>query len=201
MKTTLNLATPPGWREQYGFRWAVPTTLAALAGLVLLGHGMTRNYRRYQSIEKQVSEVRGQEGNLKSKLESLELQMEAPEYRQMFQDTRLLNELITARQYSILGLAARVSALLPHDVRLDSLAVVRWHPEKGSVDVRLGIEGKDEKGVETFLTNLEGAPDFSDVVVRDTGVAGDQNSSGGTNGNVLLMCTAHFSPKPVGGAQ
>lgn len=56
--------------------------------------------------------------------------------------------------------------------------------------VRMGLTSKGEDAVETFLNDLEDAPDFKDISIINQGF--QEESSLGTEVN--LMCTARYLP-------
>ncbi len=187
MKVSLNLATPLGWHERY--RLAVGTLVLAVALGVLgsLVRSAVANYREDQSVATSYAQAHQRLVRLQKRVSSLQQYLARPELHRLVEETTYLNGLIERKQFSVAGLTARVSQLLPPDVRVDGLSfsVTAPHPI-----VHLSVEAKSERAFEAFLNNLEGAADFSDVVVANQGFA--DTDTPGNSSTVLATCTAKY---------
>ena len=88
-------------------------------------------------------------------------------------------------------MSARLAGLLPEDAHLTGLALTS--PKKPGDDymVRMGITARNEDAIETFINDLEDAPDFKDVSILNQGF--QEESSQGQQVNV--MCTARYLPE------
>ena len=105
----------------------------------------------------------------------------------MIQKTEFVNQLISRRQFSLTNLTFKVSRLLPPSARLNGLALAS--ASSPAPEVQFAVMGKDEEAVETFLRNLEGSSDFSDVIIKSQGFRG---GSGGGPQEIALVCTAKY---------
>jgi hypothetical protein len=186
MKVTLNLATPPGWHERYGLAAGTLGLVLGLAVLAALGHSAVSNFRHDRSVGQAYTQASAQLNHLQDKESSLGQDLAKPALHSLVSETAYLNGLIERKQFSVARLTARVSELLPPNVRLDAIAFSTVSTEPL---IRLSVEAKDERAFEAFLSNLEGAADFSDVVVTSQGFA-DSSSNSNT---VLATCTARYS--------
>ena len=185
MKLTLNLSTSPSPRERYALAWAVPTTVIALAGLVLLSLLAVRNFREYRSVHRSVLESEQTEARLRTQEMALRRDLEQPQLQEVYRQVQFVNALIDQKQFSLTELTEKVSKLLPGDVRLTGLALSR--AAKDPV-VRFTVAGNDEEAVETFLSRLEDSADFADVAILNQGFA--QEGAGG--GPVNITCVARY---------
>jgi hypothetical protein len=188
MKVYFNLAVAPDRRERYALAWAFPTL--AVAGIVLLWLSFTaiRNLRRAHRAEQSLAQIRSQETAINSKEAGLKRQIDRPEYTKMIQKTEFVNQLISQRQFSLTDLTFKVSKLLPPSTRLNGLALASASTPKP--EVQFAVMGKDEESIETFLNNLEGSNDFSDVVIKSQGFRG---GGGGGPQEIALVCTARYT--------
>lgn len=187
MKVYFNLAVAPDRRERYALAWAVP--VLAVAGIVLVWLSFTaiRDLRRSHKVEQSLAKIRSQEIAIKSKEAGLRKQIDRPEYSKMIQKTEFVNQLINQRHFSLTDLTFKVSKLLPPSTRLNGLALASASvPEPV---VQFAVMGKDEESVETFLSNLEGSSDFSNVVIKSQGF---QGGGGGGPQEIALVCTATY---------
>jgi hypothetical protein len=186
MKITLNLSSAPSPRERYALAWALPVALVALVGLFLVVNSSLASWRNYRKYRDALSEVKNQEAQLQSRQLSLERELDRPEYKELFRDAQFINRLIESRQFSVGELTQKVAKLMPASVHLVGLALSH---QEGAKVVRLTLAGETEDAVETFLVNLEDAPDFDQVEILNQGV--EQGEGGITQ--VLLTCSAHYT--------
>lgn len=187
MKVYFNLAVASERRERYALAWAVPTLVIALLVLLWFAGSSIRYIGRAHRAEKSLADLVTQETALRSKEADLRRQLDRPEYRTLVQKTEFVNELISQRQFSLTDLTSKVSSLLPPAARLSGLALASASTEKP--EVQFVVMGKDTQAIETFLSNLEGSKDFSDVVIKSQGVRG---GSGGGPQEMALVCTAKY---------
>lgn len=187
MKLYFNLAVPPDRRERYALAWSVPTLALALIVLLWLAFTAIRDVRRSHQIEQSLVKVQSQEAKINSKEAGLRRQIDRPEYRSMIKKTEFVNQLINRRQFSLTNLTFKVSKLLPPSTRLNGLALAS--ASAPNPEVQFAVMGKDEASIETFLSNLEGSSDFSDVIIKSQGFRG---GSGGSAQEIALVCTARY---------
>lgn len=187
MKVYFNLAVAPDRRERYALAWAVPTLAVSFIVLVWLAFTAIHDVRRSHQVQRSLAEVRSQEAAMSSKEARLRQQIDRPEYRSMIQKTEFVNQLINRRQFSLTDLTFKVSKLLPPSTRLNGLALAS--ASAPNPVVQFAVMGKDEESIETFLSNLEGSSDFSDVIIKNQGFRG-----GGGSGpqEIALVCTAKY---------
>ncbi|TAM79529.1 MAG: hypothetical protein EPN47_17130 [Acidobacteria bacterium] len=187
MKVYFNLAVTSDRRERYALAWAVPTL--ALSAIVLLWFaGLAIRYmQRAHRAQKSLAESQSQGAALSLKEASLRRQIDRPEFRSLVQKTEFVNQLISQRQFSLTDLTFKVSRLLPPSARLNGLALASSSAAKP--EVQFAVMGKDEESIETFLNNLEGSNDFSDVLIKSQGFRG---GSGRGTQEIALVCTAKY---------
>ena len=187
MKVYLNLAVAPDRRERYALAWAFPTLAVAFLALLWLVATAIRDVRRSHQMQQSLAATRSQDAALRVKEAGLQQQIDRPEFRSMIEKTEFVNQLISRRQFSLTDLTFKVSKLLPPSARLDGLALAS--SAGAQPEVQFAVMGKDEEAVETFLSNLEGSADFSDVVIKSQGFRG-----GGGSGpqQIALVCTAKY---------
>ncbi len=187
MKVYLNLAVAPDRRERYALAWAFPTLAVAILVLLWLAATAIRDVRRSHQIQQSLAVTRSQDATLRVKEAGLQQQIDRPEFRSMIEKTEFVNQLIGRRQFSLTELTFKVSKLLPPSARLDGLALSS--STEAQPEVQFSVMGKDEESIETFLSNLEGSPDFSGVVIKSQGFRG---GGGGGPQQIALMCTAKY---------
>jgi hypothetical protein len=190
MRITLNLSPRASLRDRYALAWSVPATLIGLAVLVLLGRASLHEYRDYRGIQQQVAEVQTRTGELSNQEAAIRRKLEDPAYRELLHKARFVNKLIDQRELSLTKLSARLAGLLPEDVHLTGLALIRPKNLGDDYVVRMGITAKGEDAFETFLNDLEDAPDFKDVSILNQGF--QEDSSQGQQ--VSIVCTARYLP-------
>lgn len=188
MKVYFNLAVAPDRRERYALAWAFPTLALALLVLAWLSFTAIRNLRRAHRAEQSLAQVQSQENAINLKEAGLKQQIDRPEYAKMIQKTEFVNQLISRRQFSLTDLTFKVSKLLPPSTRLNGLALASASSPKP--EVQFAVMGKDEESIETFLNNLEGSSDFSEVVIKSQGFRG---GGGGGPQEIALVCTARYT--------
>ena len=187
MRVYFNLAVAPDRRERYALIWAVPTLVVALLVLAWLGFTSIRDVRRAHRAEQSLAQLHSQEAAINTKETGLRRQIDRPEYRSMIEKTEFVNQVISRRQFSLTDLTFKVTKLLPPSTRLEGLALASASVPKP--EVQFAVMGKDEESIETFLNNLEGSTDFSDVVIKSQGFRG---GGGGGPQEIALVCTARY---------
>src|SRR5579863_3648631 len=160
MRLELNLSPAQSLRQRYLLYWAVPAGFLALLLLVRLGLSIPAGWREYRVARQAALQEQQHDSRLQERIVALQRTLNQPEYRETQREVQFINELIEQKTLSLAELTAKVTALLPPQVRLTALAL----PDaSGDPLVRLGIEGGSERDVEDFLTLLEDSPDFQDV--------------------------------------
>jgi Tfp pilus assembly protein PilN len=187
MKVVLNLAIPPRARERYALYWAIPATLLGVTGLAFLLLFTVRSFREYRAVQKSVAEHQGRENTLRAQEMALRKQLEEPESRRLLDDVQFANELIEKKRFSLTGLAADITDLIPDEVRLTGLALA---PEGQELAVRFVITGKSEEAIESFLSDLEDSPHFKDVRIINQGF----EQTGAASELENIACAAHYLP-------
>jgi len=187
MKVVLNLAIPPSAHERYALYWAIPATLLGVAGLAFLLFFTVRSLREYRAVQKSVAEHQRRENTLRAQEMALRKQLEEPESRRLLDDAQFVNALIEQKRFSLTGLAADITDLIPDEVRLTGLALA---PGGQELAVRFVIAGKSEEAIERFLSNLEDSPHFKDVAIINQGF--EQTAAASELENIA--CTAHYLP-------
>jgi Tfp pilus assembly protein PilN len=185
MKVVLNLAIPPRARERYALYWAIPATLLGVTGLAFLLLFTVRSFREYRAVQKSVAEHQGRENTLRAQEMALRKQLEEPESRRLLDNVQFVNALIEKKRFSLTGLAADITDLIPDEVRLTGLAMA---PEGQELAVRFVITGKSEEAIESFLSNLEDSPHFKDVAIINQGF----EQTGAASELENIACTAHY---------
>ncbi len=187
MKIYFNLAVAPDRRERYALAWAAPLLAVALMVLVWLAYTAIHDVRRSHEVQRSLDLVRSKEAAMRSKEAGLRRKIDRPEFRSMIRKTEFVNQLISRRQFSLTDLTFKVSKLLPPSTRLSGMALAS--ASAPNPEVQFAVMGKDEESIETFLRNLEGSSDFSDIVIKSQGFRG-----GGGSGpqEIALVCTAKY---------
>jgi Tfp pilus assembly protein PilN len=153
---------PVSSRERYALAWAIPLGVMALVVLIVLGATAVKDYRALQNARLTLAQLLGEEAKLQAREASLRQELERPQLKEVYRYSRLINEVIARRGFSIQGLMEKVTRLLPEDVRLDALEL---DLEASGRVVRLAVSAEKEESLEKFLVNLEDSPDFADVSV------------------------------------
>jgi hypothetical protein len=190
MRITLNLSPAASARDRYALAWAFPATLVGLAVLILLGRASLHEYREYRRIQNELVAVQTRADELRNQEEALRRKFEHPASRKLLGQARFVNGLIDQRELSLTELSARLAGLLPEDAHLTGLMLTSPKRPGDDYVVRMGITAKGEDAVETFINDLEDAPDFKDVSIINQGF--QEESSQGQQ--VSLMCTARYLP-------
>ena len=187
MKVYWNLAVAPDNRERYALAWAVPTLAVAFLVLVGLAVFSIHEVRLSHRIQRSLAKAESQDAALRVKETGLRQQIDRPEYRSMIEKTDFVNQLISQRQFSLTQLTYTVTKLLPPSARLNGLALAS--ASVANPEVQFAVMAKDEQSMETFLRNLEGSSDFSDVVIKSQGF---RDVGGNGQQQIALVCTARY---------
>jgi len=190
MRIGLNLSPPPSARDRIALAWAIPATLAGLALLVVLSRATLKEYREYRGINTQLNEVQVRVADLQYQEQAIRRKLDDPAYRDLLHRAGFVNDLIERREFSLSTITARLAGLLPEDAHLTGLAVTSPKKPGDTYNVRMGIAARNEDAIETFLNDLEDAPDFKDVAIINQGFQ-EENSQ---QDLVNVMCSAHYLP-------
>jgi hypothetical protein len=164
--------------------------LAGLAALALLGRASLQEYREYRGYRQQASEVQVRVDALRNKEASIRKKLQDPEGRALLHEVHFVNTLIDERELSLSELSARVADLLPDDAHLTGLALTPPKKPGDDPEVRIGVNAKGEDAVESFINDLEDAPDFKDVSIINQGFQ-EETALGE---QVNIVCTARYLP-------
>jgi hypothetical protein len=170
--------------------WAVPATLVGLVALVLLGRASLHEYRDYRGFQGQLTEVQTRVEDLRNQEAAIRRKLDYPANRKLLAESQFVNQLIDQREVSLAELSARLAGLLPDDARLTGLALVSPKKPGDDYSVRMGITARDEEALETFINDLEDAPDFKDVAIINQGFQEDISQGQQVN----LVGTARYLP-------
>ncbi len=110
--------------------------------------------------------------------------------RDLLHRVNFVNQLIDERQLSLSEVSARIAGLLPEDAALNGLQLVSSKKAGEDYEIRMGITARNEDAIETFINDLEDAPDFRDVTIINQGF--EEQSSQPDQVNVL--CSARYLP-------
>ena len=190
MKITLNLSPAASARDRYALGWAIPATMVGLAALFLLGRASFQEFRDYRGIRDQLAEVQKRNTELHNEEVTIRRKLEDPVYRDLLHRAKFVNTLIEERELSLTALSARLAGLLPEDAHLTGLALTSPKKPGDEYAVRMGITARNEDAVETFINDLEDAPDFKDVSITNQGFQ-EQSSQ---PDQVNIVCTAYYLP-------
>jgi hypothetical protein len=190
MKITLNLSPAASTRDRYALAWAIPATLVGLVVLILLGRATSREYRDYRALDGQLTDVQMRTATLQNEEAGIKRKFDDPVYRDLLHRAQFVNKLIDQKQLSFTEVSARLAGLLPEDAHLTALVLAA--PKKPGDDymLRIGITARNEDAIETFINDLEDAPDFRDVSIINQGFQ-EQSSQ---PDQVNIICTARYLP-------
>ena len=184
MKIHLNLSPSQSLRQRHLLAWSLPLFAISLALLIRLGFSIQTNWTEYRSVSRSVQQEQDRRNELAAREAGLKVQLDEPDNRALLREVRFVNSVIDQRQFSFTEMEAKVTALLPPEVRLTALSM----PDSaGEPLIHVGVEGSSEGPVETFLINLEDSPDFKDTMI--TGAGFDEKGNGAPVG---ISCTAHY---------
>lgn len=175
MKTTLNLALPSSSRERYALAWSIPVGAIGLITVVILSVLAVKDYKALRLERNSLADLQREESKVRADEAALKQELDRPQLREIYRHSRLINDVIDRRQFSMLQLVDKVTRTLPEDVRLDGLELDVESP--GRV-VRLAVSSEKEESLEKFLVNLEDSPDFADVNVVSHGLPDEKSEDG-----------------------
>ena len=193
MKTTLNLAMPSSTRERYALAWIIPVGTLGLIALVLLSVWAVKDYRALSRARASLAELWREEARVRADETAIKQELDRPQLREIYRYSRLINDVIGRRDFSILHLVDKVTQLLPEDVRLDALELDIESPNRV---VRLAVSAEKEESLEKFLVNLEDSPDFADVNIVSHGLPDEKTEDAN---QATVACQVRYvggGPKP-----
>ena len=190
MKITLNLSPAPSARDRYALAWAIPAAIIGLTAAVFLYRASLREYREYRDMQTQLADVQKRVDELRIQESSIRRTLDDPAYQKLLRQSQFVNKLIDDRHLSLSALSARIAGLLPEDAQLTGLALTSPKKPGDDYDVRMGITCKNEDALETFINDLEDAPDFKDVTIINQ--VQEESSQGQ---GVSVISTARYLPE------
>jgi hypothetical protein len=190
MKITLNLSPAPSARDRFALAWAIPAALVGLTALFFLGRASLQEFRDYRIILDQLAEVQKHTADLHNQEVNIKRKLDDPVHRDLLHRARFVNQLIDQRQLSLTDLSTRLAGLLPEDAHLTGLGLTSPKTPGEDYMVRMGLAARNEDAIETFINDLEDAPDFKDVSILNQGFQ-EQSSQ---PDQVNLICTARYLP-------
>jgi len=190
MRITLNLSPSASVRDRFALVWAIPATVLGGALLVFLCRASLREFGEYRGFEEQLADVQARTSDLRNQEAALRQKLEGPAYKDLLRQAKFVNQLIDRRVLSLSALSARLAGLLPEEARLTGLSLTPPKQPGSDYVLRMAISAKGEDAIDTFLGDLEDAPDFKDVSILNQGFQ-EENTQGQ---DVKLLCTARFLP-------
>ena len=189
MRLELNLALHQSAHERYALYWATPVALGALVALVYLTASARRTIREYNRVRGSVAECQAQEGLLRAREMAALRKLQHPQFQGVLRQASYVNSLIDQRQLSFTALTAKLTGLLPADVRLTTLSLSAG---SDGFSVRMTIESSTQEKLIEFVQSLEESPDFTDPAIssEDPGQESGQSASGGV---ARVIWTAHYA--------
>jgi hypothetical protein len=187
MKISLNLATNPSLRDRYALAASAPTAGIALLVLILLTYLTHSAWVNYKVAQAQTADDARKQAVLQQKEAELRSYLGQPKYSGTFREVKFVNALIAQKKLSVPGLFAKVTELLPVDVRLIRLLYAEG---RDSAAVRMEVNGRTQGALDEFLSTLEKSPDFADAALAGEGF--DKQNSSGTSGGVTMNCQARY---------
>ena len=189
MRIDLNLAVHQSAHERYALYWATPVALGALVALVYLTASAHRTIREYNRVRRSVAECQAQQGLLRAREMAALRRLQQPQFQRVLRQASYVNSLIDQRQLSFTALTAKLTRLLPADVRLTTLSLSGGGD---GLSVRMTIESSTQEKVIEFVQSLEESSDFTEPAIssEDPG----QESGGGASGGVArVIWTARYA--------
>jgi len=187
MKISLNLAANPSLRDRYALAVSAPTAGVALVVLILLVYLTRSAWVNHKAEQAQIADDTRQQDTLQQKEAELRRYLGQPKYSGTYREVKFVNELIAQKKLSVPGLFDSVAKLLPVDVKLVRLL----YAEGGNgAAVPIEVNGRNQRALDEFMSNLEKSPDFADPAVA--GEAFDKQNSSGAGGGVTLNCQARY---------
>jgi Tfp pilus assembly protein PilN len=185
MKITLNLASPPSFRDRYALKLAVPALLAGLVVVAVLGRSAAKNYREQGNLARDLSRLQVRRLELADRERDLQDMLRQPGAQRTLREAEFVNTLIDEKRLSLADITLKVAALLPPEVRLSNLTILRSGNDS---DLRFQVAGKSEEALEGFLQNLRDSADFADPTVTTLGY--EQQGAGA--GEVTIVCQTRY---------
>jgi hypothetical protein len=190
MRINLNLAVHRAAHERYALGWALPVACGTLVALVYLGGAALRTIRAYNRVHRSVAECQAQISLQHDREKAVLRRLQQPQFQGVLREARYVNSLIDRRrQLSATELIAKLTQLLPADVRLATLSLSDG--SHGAV-VRMTIEGVRHEQVIAFVQSLEESPDFRDPAISSED-PGQQGGGAAPGGLARVICTALYS--------
>ena len=156
-----NLATRPFYNE--GAVYMV-LGIVAVAGLVVLGNGVRRVLdlsQRSTTVASLVEDAEREEANLAGRTLELQRAVSPQSLEEVEGAAREAKSLIEQRVFSWTEFFNRIETTLPPDVMLTE---VRPDIESGSIEVTMGVMGRNLDAISLFIRALEDSGAFNEVL-------------------------------------
>lgn len=189
MRINLNLAVYQAAHERYALGWAVPVICGTLVAFLYLGGSALRTIRAYHQVDRSVADCQAQIRLLHDREQAAVRRLQQPQFQGVLREARYVNSLIDRRHLSLTELVAKLTGLLPADVRLATLSLSEG---SDSPLVRMTIEGNHQEKVIAFVQKLEQSTDFSNPVISSED-PGEQGGGAAPGGVARVICTATYS--------
>ena len=192
MKIRFNLANPPSFRDRYAFILAVPALSIGLLVIALFGRYASKEYSEYAELGKALQQLQSRRAELADRARDLQNALRQPEAQGTLREAQFVNTLIERKRLSLADLTLQLAALLPTEVRLSNLMLVRAGNES---DLRFQVAGKSEEALLSFMKNLQDSPEFADPSFTSEGF--EQQGPGA--GEITIICqTRYLGMRPRG---
>jgi len=189
MKITLNLASPPGFRERYGLPLGIPILVLGILVAGLLGHYAARAYREKNELARSIQSVQVRNAQLTDETRKLQAQLRQPGALGTLHEVEFVNTLISRKRLSLAELTAKIAALLPPDVRLANLVMLRSGNQS---ELRFQLAGRSEAALEAFMKNLQDSPDFADPTFTAEGTTESTGPQHSGPEETTLVCQTRY---------
>src|ERR1043166_7827785 len=108
MKITLNLASPPGFRERYGLVVGVPVLIVGILLAGVLGHYASKDYRERAQLARDVQTLEARGAQLTDETRKLQARLREPGAQSTLHEVEFVNTLIGRKRLSLADLTTKI---------------------------------------------------------------------------------------------
>src|SRR5262249_10537703 len=138
--------------------------------------------RRIQKLQARRMELTDQTLNLQA-------QLRQPGAQGTLRQMEFVNTLIGRKKLSLAELTTKIAALLPPDVRLANLVMLRSGNQS---ELRFQLAGRNEAALEAFMKNLQDSPDFADPTFTSESKTESSGPQGSGPEETTLACQTRY---------
>jgi Tfp pilus assembly protein PilN len=168
---------------------AVPVLITGFLLGGLLGHYFLKDYHEQAHWAQNVQALDGRRAELTEETRRLQARLKEPGAQGTIHQVDFVNALIGRKRLSLPDLTTKIAALLPPDVRLTSLVMIRSGNE---CDLRFQLAGRNESALETFMKNLQKSADFADPQFTTEGTTESSGPQGPVPEETTLVCQTRY---------